>query len=206
MYLNQRIIFVNKHKYFSETSWNSLYVKIRFSGIIMVYSVTFAFKNQNMVISQTLSNHVKGIFFGGNWTTVNFKDVLTNVSIDIIYEKPWPFYENTILALTCHVHYYTKIQKQVFQGGPLTGNDAESFLYPYWEKESDWQHFLDHMWGEVETFTRVIEEKPEIFWDEKFGNGNYGTNYQNVVGLIEHAHYHLGQIVLLKKACQQLPL
>ena len=27
----------------------------------------------------------------------------------------------------------------------------------------------------------------------------YGTYYRNFHGLIEHAHYHLGQIVLIKK-------
>lgn len=150
--------------------------------------------------SQTLANHLRGVFFGGNWTTVNYKDVLTDVSIDMIYEKPWSFYENTILALTCHVHYYTKIQRQVFQGGPLEGNDAESFMYPHWEKEEDWQNFLDHIWEETETLAEIIESKPESFWEEPFANGQYGNNYKNLAGLIEHAHYHLGQIVLLKKA------
>jgi len=157
-----------------------------------------------MGISKTLSNHLKGIFFGGNWTTVNYKEVLTDVSIDIIYEKPWPFYDNTILALTCHVHYYTKIQSQVFQGGPLTGNDSESFLYPHWEREEDWQHFLHHMWEEVQTLAEVVAGKQDDFWTLDFGNGQYGNNYENITGLIEHAHYHLGQIVLLKKACQHL--
>ncbi|MGN6163930.1 MAG: hypothetical protein ACTHOF_05245 [Flavisolibacter sp.] len=34
----------------------------------------------------------------------------------------------------------------------------------------------------------------EIFVDEK-----YGTYYRNLQGIIEHTHYHLGQIVLIKK-------
>jgi hypothetical protein len=33
-----------------------------------------------------------------------------------------------------------------------------------------------------------------MFWDEKYGN-----YYTNVQAVIEHCHYHLGQVVLIKK-------
>ena len=32
-----------------------------------------------------------------------------------------------------------------------------------------------------------------------FGNEKYGTYYENIQGVIEHLHYHLGQIVVVKK-------
>jgi hypothetical protein len=44
-----------------------------------------------------------------------------------------------------------------------------------------------------------VEQLPEArLWDD-FSNGKYGNYYRNITGIIEHLHYHLGQIVLIKK-------
>ncbi|MDQ1090003.1 hypothetical protein QE390_004607 [Siphonobacter sp. SORGH_AS 1065] len=40
---------------------------------------------------------------------------------------------------------------------------------------------------------------PEEAWQKTFVDEKYGTYYRNLHGMIEHTHYHLGQIVLIKK-------
>ena len=40
---------------------------------------------------------------------------------------------------------------------------------------------------------------PEERFFEDMADPKYGSWYRNIHGIIEHAHYHLGQIVLLKK-------
>ena len=44
---------------------------------------------------------------------------------------------------------------------------------------------------------------PEKKLWEPFGDGKYGDYFRNIQGVIEHAHYHLGQIVLVKKLIRQ---
>jgi hypothetical protein len=58
---------------------------------------------------------------------------------------------------------------------------------------------LDAAWADAENFANLIEQMPENMLWEDFFEGKYGNYYRNLHGIIEHAHYHLGQIVLIKK-------
>ena len=44
-----------------------------------------------------------------------------------------------------------------------------------------------------------MEQLPETMLWETFADEKYGNYYRNIHGIIEHTHYHLGQIVLIKK-------
>jgi hypothetical protein len=55
------------------------------------------------------------------------------------------------------------------------------------------------MWVEVEYFFTRISELPETILWENFTSEKYGNYYRNLQGIIEHTHYHLGQIVIIKK-------
>ncbi len=48
-----------------------------------------------------------------------------------------------------------------------------------------------------------IEQLPESKLWETFSDEKYGNYYRNIHGIIEHSHYHLGQIVLIKKILLQ---
>ena len=43
----------------------------------------------------------------------------------------------------------------------------------------------------------------ETLWEE-FTDSKYGNYYRNILGVIEHCHYHLGQIVIIKKLITEL--
>lgn len=51
----------------------------------------------------------------------------------------------------------------------------------------------------AEAAARIIEQLPESQLWETFADEKYGNYYRNLHGAIEYAHYHLGQIVLVKK-------
>ncbi|MBL7748879.1 MAG: DUF1572 domain-containing protein, partial [Chitinophagaceae bacterium] len=65
--------------------------------------------------------------------------------------------------------------------------------------EDDWTQLCNNTWTEVETLATLIEQLPESRLAEIFCDEKYGTYHRNLLGLIEHTHYHLGQIVLIKK-------
>jgi hypothetical protein len=58
---------------------------------------------------------------------------------------------------------------------------------------------LEKTWSDAEKFAALVENMPDSKLAETFVNKKYGTYYRNLHGIIEHTHYHLGQIVLIKK-------
>lgn len=45
----------------------------------------------------------------------------------------------------------------------------------------------------------TLETLDEAKLFEDFADPKYGNYYRNLLGIIERTHYHLGQIVLIKK-------
>lgn len=154
-----------------------------------------------MQITTQISKHFREVFWGGNWTWANLKDNLTDVTWQQATTQVGSF--NTIATLVFHINYYVGVALKVLQGEPLTGNDKYSFTHPPINNEEDWQNMLDKAWANAEEFARLIEAFPEERLWEDFVDKKYGSYYRNFQGIIEHTHYHLGQIALIKKMLPQ---
>jgi hypothetical protein len=85
------------------------------------------------------------------------------------------------------------------QGGPLNAHDKYSFDHPPIQSQEDWQRLLDKVFSDAEDFATLVEQLPESKLGENFSEEKYGNYYRNIHGIIEHTHYHLGQIVIIKK-------
>jgi hypothetical protein len=152
------------------------------------------------LVSQ-IAKHFRDVHFGGNWTAVNLKDSLAGVTWQQATTKVYSF--NTIMTLVYHIHYYVDAASRVLKGEPLTAKDKYSFDHPPIQSQEDWEKFLDKIWVDAENFARQIEQLADSKLDENFVDGKYGNWFRNLEGIIEHMHYHLGQIVLIKKILQQ---
>ena len=86
---------------------------------------------------------------------------------------------------------------------PLDASDKYSFDLPPVASQEDWEKLLDKTWTEAENFARLIEQLPDSKLGETFCDEKYGNYYRNLHGIIEHLHYHPGQIVLIKKLIAQ---
>jgi hypothetical protein len=150
-----------------------------------------------MNLPQQLAKHFRDVHFGGNWTSVNLKESLAGITWQQAATKVYSF--NTIAALVYHINYYVSAVLKVLQGGPLEAKDKYSFDYPAIESKEDWERLLDKTWADAENFASIVEQLPESKLDEIFEDEKYGSYYRNIQGIIEHTHYHLGQIVLIKK-------
>lgn len=146
---------------------------------------------------QQLAKHLRDVHFGGNWTCVNLKDTLNGVTWQQATTKVHDC--NTIAVLVFHMHYYVAAILNVLQGGELNAHDKYSFDCPPLQSQADWNNMQAKVWADAETLTALIEQLPESKLGEYFSEEKYGTYYRNLMGLIEHTHYHLGQISLLKK-------
>ena len=144
-----------------------------------------------------ISKHFREVIFGGNWTWSDLKDQLKDVTRDEAVARIGTF--NSILTLVCHCHYYVKVQTRAMQGEPLNSSDEDSFATPEISTEAEWQELLATLFAESEVYAKAVEQLPESKLQETFIEEKYGNWYRNLHGLIEHTHYHLGQIALLKK-------
>jgi hypothetical protein len=150
-----------------------------------------------MNLSQQTAKHFRDVHFGGNWTSVNLKDTLADISWQQAVTKVDDF--NTIAALVYHMNYYVSAVLKVLQGQPLSASDKFSFDLPPIQNEADWENLLHKTWTDAENFASLLELLPESCFGEIFTDEKYGTYYRNMHGIIEHIHYHLGQIVIIKK-------
>ena len=144
-----------------------------------------------------IAKHFRDVYFGGNWTSVNLKETLADVSWIKAVTKVHDF--NTIAALVYHMNYYVSAVLKVLQGQPLEASDKFSFDLPSIQSEADWENLLNKTWVEAENFASLVEQLPDNRFSEIFTDEKYGTYYRNMHGIIEHIHYHLGQIVVIKK-------
>lgn len=150
-----------------------------------------------MNLSAHIAKHLRDVHFGGNWTGVNLNDTLSGVTCQQATTKIASF--NTIAALVFHINYYAAGILKVLQGGPLDIRDKYSFDLPTIQSDDDWQALLNKMWTNAETLATLVETLPASKLEEIFVEEKYGTYYRNLQGFVEHTHYHLGQIVLIKK-------
>lgn len=155
-----------------------------------------------MTHSQHIAKHFRDIHFGGNWTVSNMKECLADVSWQEAVTKIYSF--NTIAALVYHVNYFVGALESVLDGKPLTAKDKYSFDVPEITSKEDWDSLLKRVFEEAERVAVKIEQLSDEILFEKFVDEKYGTYYRNFHGVIEHMHYHLGQIVVIKKIIKSL--
>lgn len=150
-----------------------------------------------MTLTKNIAKHFRELHFGGNWTGSSMQDQLKDVSWQQAITQVHTF--NTIATLTFHVNYYVDALLKVLDGGPLEADDKYSFDHSPITSEEDWQRLLAKSWNDAENLAARIESMSEEMLWENISNEKYGIYYRNIHGIIEHTHYHLGQIVLIKK-------
>ncbi len=144
-----------------------------------------------------IAKQLRAVYFGGNWTGVNLKDVLKDVTWEQATTKVYSF--NTIVTLLYHTNYYIEAVTKVLHGEPLNAKDEYSFIHPPVQSKEDWENLVSKTFTEAEAFACLIEQLPDSKLWETMAEEKYGNYYRNLTGIIEHLHYHLGQVVLVQK-------
>lgn len=144
-----------------------------------------------------IAKNLEDLHFGGNWTAVNLKDTLAGLHWEDASKKIGSLH--SIAELVYHIHYFIAVVNRVLQGHPLEGKDAVSFDVPEIRSEKDWDELLQKTWDDARTFARLTRKLPDSKLSEVFSDKKYGSYQRNLYGLVEHSHYHLGQIVLIRK-------
>lgn len=150
-----------------------------------------------MQLTNQIATQFKQVHYGGNWTGVNLKDTLDGVTWQQATTKVSSL--NTIAALVFHINYYVTAILAVLRKEQLTAHDKYSFDHPPIQSQGDWDKLLNKTWTDANDLISLVEQLPDSKLEETFVVEKYGNYYRNLQGVIQHTHYHLGQIVLIKK-------
>ena len=153
-----------------------------------------------MNITKNIARHIREIHFGDNWSDVYMQDVLKDVSWQEATDTSLPC--NSIAVLVFHTNFYLNaVCERVKGNNDFKFKHEDTFNVSPITSEADWQALLEKIWTDAEAFALAIEQFPEERLAEQ-NPPNLGSVYKKIHGVIEHNHYHLGQIVLMKKLLQ----
>jgi hypothetical protein len=150
-----------------------------------------------MSVSKQIAKNLRDLYNGQNWAGVNLKNTLNGVTWQQATAKVANL--NTIGLLVFHINYYVDAVLNVLQGHPLNASDKYSFNLQPITSDADWQKLVGHVFSQAELLAEEIEKLEDSKLQEVFSDPKYGTYFRNLMGVVEHAHYHLGQIVIIKK-------
>lgn len=148
-----------------------------------------------MNIAPLVAQHVAEVVHG-NWTEIYLDKTLADVTYDEAVNVPAGLV-NSIAMLVNHLALYNL----VITGRLLGANpavDSNNGMVTTIQNEDDWQLLKQRTLDSFKELARLVSELP----DDKLYNltpTGKATFYKTLHGLSEHAHYHLGQIILLKK-------
>lgn len=152
-----------------------------------------------MTLNEQIAKQLKDLFLSGQWigTNLNLKAQLDDVDIDMANTK----YEslNTIALLAFHLNYYLEGVMNVFKGGTLDIRDKYSYDMPPITSQHEWDTMRENIYRNAEYLVYLVEQMPMSQLNDAFTDEKYGTYLRNLMGILEHSYYHLGQIVLIKK-------
>ncbi|MBN9296380.1 MAG: hypothetical protein J0I41_05175 [Filimonas sp.] len=150
-----------------------------------------------MDIRLLLAQHIIDVHEGDNWTEIDIKGTLEDVSfeeaITVIPASP-----NSIAMLVHHLTFYSNKVHERLQGIYNAIPASNGFEMPPVKSEKDWKKLKADNLRAANSLANEVKIFPLEQLFELTASGS-STYYKNVQGIIEHAHYHLGQMVLLKK-------
>lgn len=154
-----------------------------------------------MSLAENMAQHLREVHFGGNWTDVSLKDILTDLNWKEATTQVHGL--NTIAELVFHINYYVSATLNVLKGKPLDARDKYSFDLDPIDSKKDWDLLVSKTFTEAEEFAQLIEKMSDKeVWNIMI-HKKYGSYYRNLQGITEHFHYHLGQVALIKKIIRE---
>ena len=149
-----------------------------------------------MNITALIAQHVIDVHEGNNWTEVNIVNTLKDVTVQeaTTLTKASP---NTIASLLHHISFWNRVMVKRTQGIAVAVNEANGYDVPPLTEET-WLALKEDNLRSAQELADAVK----AFDESKLMDPiipNYSSAYKNLQGAVEHIHYHLGQVVILKK-------
>ena len=152
-----------------------------------------------MEVTALIALHLLEVHIGNNWTDVDLSGTLEDVTADEAFTVTAAS-PNTIASLLHHISWWNYHMIGRING--VEGNIPASNGFDIPEN-MDWQQIKDENIISAHELATAIREFDVTRLEQPILPG-YSSAYKNLQGSVEHVHYHLGQIVIIKKLLRQL--
>ncbi|NML65319.1 DUF664 domain-containing protein [Hymenobacter sp. RP-2-7] len=157
-----------------------------------------------MQLSAAIAQHVLDVHSGGNWTEVDLAHTLADVTLTEATTRT-PASVNTLASLVRHLTFWNRVMARRAHGQPTEIGPANGFdAGPALGTEADWQALRADLTRSGEELAAAIRAVPDEQLTAAILPG-YSSAYKNLQGAVEHLHYHLGQLVILKSLVRARP-
>ena len=152
-----------------------------------------------MEITVLIAQHLLAVHIGNNWTDVDLsgtlKDVTAAEAIVVTAASP-----NTIASLVHHITYWNRHMIGRMNGIEAPIPPSNGFDLP---ENFDWQQLKEDNIASAHELAMAICKYDATRLEQPILPG-YSSAYKNLQGSVEHVHYHLGQIVIIKNLIRRL--
>ncbi|WP_018627359.1 DinB family protein [Niabella aurantiaca] len=146
--------------------------------------------------TEIIAQHLMDVHQGNNWTDVAIAGTIADIDSREAF-APVPFSQNTIGTLLNHIAYWNRVVAERGRGikPVIAAHNGFEISEP-----------APELWEEIKTtLFRSAQELSDVIrgFDEAKLEApvlpEHSSAYKNFQGQVEHVHYHLGQIVIIKK-------
>ena len=149
-----------------------------------------------MEIKSLIAQHIIDAHEGGNWTDNSIRETLKDISV-IEATTITAASINTIASIIHHLTYWNNIMIIRISGNPVEIPEINGFDVPILATEEDWKILqLNNLKSAHDLVAAILE------FDNNLSDPilpGYDSAYKSFYGCIEHIHYHLGQITMIKQ-------
>lgn len=149
-----------------------------------------------MNLPELIAQHVLDVHQGNNWTEVDLAHTLRDVTLAEATTLT-PASPNTIVALVRHLTFWNRVMARRAQGYPTQIPGTNGFEGSELHSETEWLALQAELWQSAQELATAIRRVPAERLAEPILPA-YSSTYKNLHGAVEHLHYHLGQLVILK--------
>lgn len=150
---------------------------------------------------QTEINKIKTLLTetadGNNWTGINAEQALKDISAETATKRINSNHLN-IAELTAHLACWNNVISKRLEGVNYTPTAEEDFPLINQVSDEQWASLQQDFFNSFEILVKALSQKEDDSLEKPIFDGA-SSAYRNVHGQVSHLHYHLGQIVLLKK-------
>ena len=149
--------------------------------------------SHNIVLSEALEH----LYSGQPWLDVTLLEHLANITPEQA-QRRINGSNNTWEIVNHLIFWHQNVMRKLRGEAPDQEGDLPDFYLPENTNEENWQNTLKRLEHSVQLMAETVRRYPEEKLYGLVANTQH-TSYYYIQGVVEHAAYHMGQIVLLHK-------
>jgi uncharacterized damage-inducible protein DinB len=172
---------------------------LRFLAIFAV-KIFFRLLHEHNFMSQVemIADQLRRAFDGEAWHGPAFMEILEGIDARTAAARPIPT-AHSIWELVLHLAGWERVITRRLRGEKLTLSDEENFGHITSVSENAWREAVKTLRENHDELIKSVSSLPESKLSETVPGKEYNVLFM-LLGAVQHAAYHGGQIALLKRS------